>query len=104
MDSINFVHLIEAASLACILGFTPLGVVSVVDLILHVVQKNSFYCKARAFRAKIDDIVNREWVIVTQCALITVLTFTLFIHFHSYKGEGLWDTFVRLIVTPFFVS
>lgn len=102
--SIDYTRLIEAFSLACLLGCTPLGLLFVMDIVLYGIQSKSHYSKIRKFRNKFDDVLNMEWVVVTHYALIIVLTVTLFLHFHSLKGERLVDTFVRLIITPFFVS
>lgn len=103
MSSFDYTRLIEAFSLACLLGLTPLGVVCLIDTVLYAFQTRSFYCKVRSWRLKIDEVVNNEWVVATQCALITVLTLTLFVLFHSYPGENWHETFVRLIINPFFV-
>ena len=103
MESLDPTLLVKAFSLACLLAFVPLGAILVFDGFLWTFQKNSFYCKVKLFRQRIDAFINHNWVVRSQYALIIVLTPTLFLLFHSYQGEKLADTFVRLILTPFFV-
>lgn len=103
MDFLDITLFVKAFTLSCLITFAPLFVIILVDGILWSFQRNSFYCKVKHFRSKIDDFINNDIVVYCQYALIIVLTPTLFLLFHSYKGEKLVDTFVRLILTPFFV-
>ena len=103
MEFLEPTLLVKAFSMACLIGLSPLLCVIGIDFILFCFQRNSFYCKVKIFRHWIDCFINHDYVVWTQYALIIVLTPTLFLLFHSYKGEKLADTFVRLILTPFFV-